>query len=99
MNKSKIKMKKIQQFYDEPVAMTWHEVMEKYENHPKWKLPTRNELIAMYKSNKGSFESGFYWSSSEYGANLAWSVGFGDGLTYGYANKDGTDRVRVIRSF
>jgi len=74
-------------------------LMEKYENHPKWKLPTRNELIAIYKSNKGSFESGFYWSASEYGTNLAWSVGFGDSLTYGYVNKEGMDRVRVIRAF
>ena len=91
-------MKKIQQFYDEPVEMTWHEVMEKYENHPKWKLPTRNELIAMYKSNMDSFESDFYWSSSEYYDSFAWGVDFDDGGTYSLYKYD-AGRVRVIRAF
>ena len=98
MNKSKIKMKKIQQFYEEPIAMTWYEAMEKYENHPKWKFPTRNELMAMYKSNKDSFESDFYWSSSENYNNLAWYVYFYNGDTF-YFNKTNTARIRVIRAF
>ena len=91
-------MNKIQQFYEEPVAMTWHEAMGKYENHPKWKFPTRNELIAMYKSNKDSFESDFYWSSSEGNNNYAWGVNFGSGDS-GYNYKYNTYRVRVIRAF
>jgi len=99
MNKSKIKMKKIRQFYEEPVAMTWYEAMEKYENHPKWKFPTRKELIAMHKSNKDSFESDFYWTSSENRKyNLAWFINSGSG----YAAKGGKGyalRVRVIRAF
>ena len=97
-------MKKIQQFYDEPIAMTWYEAMEKYENHPKWKFPTSNELIAMYKSNKESFEGGFYWSSSEYNSNNAWYVYFNNGYTSSrhltsFNLKTNTCRIRVIRAF
>jgi len=93
-----IKMNKIQQFYEEPVAMTWHEAMGKYENHPKWKFPTRNELIAMYKSNKDSFESDFYWSSSEASSSGAWTVNFSNGYA-GHYGKLNLGRVRVVRAF
>jgi hypothetical protein len=85
------------QFYDEPELMTWNKAMEKYENHHKWRLPTKEELIEMTKFNKHSFENDFYWSSSEYGNRGAWAVDFSDGSPsglYTYLSY----RVRVIRA-
>ena len=86
------------QFYDEPELMTWSEAMEKYENHHKWRLLTKDELIEMTKSNKDSFENDFYWSSSESGNGSAWVVDFDNGNTY-LSYKTNTGRVRVIRAF
>ena len=67
----------------------------------KWRLPTKEELNLMYELHKkgiGSFDSGSYWSSSEYSADYAWSHDFGSG----YQDGDGkylTLRVRAVRSF
>ena len=78
-------------------------------DYSDWYLPSKDELNEMYNTignggsqgNIGGFETSnwpWYWSSSEYNNNYAWSVNFGDGNTdYGW--KNGTCRVRVIRSF
>jgi len=77
-------------------------------DYSDWYLPSKDELNEMYNTignggsqgNIGGFETSnwpWYWSSSEYNNNYAWSVNFGDGNTdYGW--KNGTCRVRVIRS-
>tara|TARA_B110000977_G_scaffold191164_1_gene262905 strand:- start:587 stop:895 length:309 start_codon:yes stop_codon:yes gene_type:complete len=71
-----------------------------------WYLPSKDELLEMYNTignggsqgNIGGFLNEWYWSSSEYDNNNAWTVNFDYGLsTYGY--KYFTNRVRVIRAF
>ncbi len=71
-----------------------------------WYLPSQDELVEMYNTigngspegNIGGFENNWYWSSSEYSNNYAWTVPFGDGYPGNY-DKHYTSRVRVIRAF
>ena len=53
-------------------------------------------------SNSGTLRTGFaasyYWSSSEYDANVAWNQHFYNGSQYSY-NKDNTFYVRPVRAF
>jgi hypothetical protein len=46
----------------------------------------------------GGFASYFYWSSSQYSSDYAWSQVFVDGIQYG-SNKFSTYRVRAVRAF
>ena len=71
-----------------------------------WYLPSKDELLEMYNTigngssegNIGGFSNSLYWSSSEYGNNSAWFVGFDSGYT-AYFSKDNAGRVRVVRAF
>ncbi len=67
-----------------------------------WFLPSKDELNLMYENihlkGIGSFESDYYWSSSETGINIAWFQGFGDGYQ-GDNGVKGSIRVRAIRAF
>ena len=102
-------LEKKQKFYEEPKPMSWYEAMEKYKNHPEWRLPTRKEFANMSKSNYDSFEDDYYWSSSEYTEGsckgiggktpdylLAWRISIK--LNHAIAkDKSCLSRVRVIR--
>ena len=79
------------------------------EGYSDWYLPSKDELYEMYNTigqggpegDIGGFDTSdwpYYWSSSEYGNNGAWGVGFNDGNA-GSSGKASTDRVRVIRAF
>jgi hypothetical protein len=65
-----------------------------------WFLPSKGELNQMYvnKSAIGGFSTDFYWSSTEYDADDAWSQGFYSGLSGAYS-KLLTERVRPVRAF
>lgn len=69
-------------------------------NLSDWYLPSKDELNQLYlnKTTVGGFSAGYYWSSSEYDANLAWYQYFGDGIQYGNY-KDTTTYVRPVRAF
>ena len=74
---------------------TWHEAMELGKNG--WRLPTKEELLELCKSNKMPSVN-WYWSSSPYAANssIAWLVYF----SYGYegnAAKGNGFYVRLVR--
>jgi hypothetical protein len=67
-----------------------------------WYLPSKFELNLMWlnlaNSGLGGFASDGYWSSSQYGSNVAWHQSFG----YGSQFDDGkyfTYRVRAVRAF
>jgi hypothetical protein len=70
-----------------------------------WFLPSRDELILMYENlhlnNLGNFnDNGYYWSSSEFNNNIAWSTDFlfgnvNNGSTKNYSNA----YVRAVRAF
>ena len=83
-------------------VFTWDEAMEEVKKLGEgwWRLPTKEELNLMYlhKDKIGGFVEGYYWSSTEYGAYLAWVQDFSNGDQY-YYSKDGTDTyVRAVRS-
>ncbi len=75
------------------------------EGYSDWYLPSKDELVEMYNTignggpegDIGGFSSGWYWCSTEYADNYAWSGDFG-GNTTNY-HKDYTFTVRVIRAF
>lgn len=85
--------KELPKYYDEPERMTWIEAMAKYENHPDYRLMTKDELLEHYKDNSESLK-GIYWSSSENDNFLACNVTFNNGLYYG--SKFYSLRVRVV---
>lgn len=67
-----------------------------------WFLPSKDELALMYRHLKQErvcgFADVFYWSSSEYDANHAWSQKFSNG-NQANNNKLITYRVRAVRAF
>jgi len=71
----------------------------------QWFLPSAKELNQMY-INKTTLEgvsgfaafSSFYWSSTEYDNDVAWSQFFSNGLQYDYT-KDYASNVRAVRAF
>ena len=89
--------------------MTWDEALvaaasSTSQGYDDWYLPSKDELELMYSTigqgggNIGGFADDYYWSSSEYISNYAWSVHFGYGAT-GSTSKNYAYRVRVIRAF
>jgi len=71
-----------------------------------WFLPSKDELDLMYKnlkqSNLGGFQSGYYWSSSQYSGNIAWYQGFRDGNQLDHSKslyKRNKCYVRAVRAF
>ena len=71
-----------------------------------WYLPSIDELELIYNTighgglegNIGSFETAFYWSSSDDSNYSSWGVVFGNGYTASNDNNN-LGRVRVIRAF
>lgn len=65
-----------------------------------WRLPTQDELNAMYERlqsrDQGGFASAYYWSSSEYNEDYAWSQYFGFGYQ-GVNDKVNYLQVRLVR--
>ena len=83
-------------------VFTWDEAMEEVKKLGGgwWRLPTKEELNLMYlhKDKIGGFVEGYYWSSTEYGAYLAWVQDFTNGNHYSN-NKNFTNYyVRAVRS-
>ena len=65
-----------------------------------WYLPSINELEKLHLNRTaiGGFTNNFYWSSTEFDANVAWLQDFSDGIQDNL-NKYFTGYVRAIRSF
>ena len=67
-----------------------------------WFLPSVGEAMLMYTNLRllgvGGFASVYYWSSSEFVADSAWSQGFLYGTQYD-DGKSGTFYVRPVRAF
>jgi hypothetical protein len=90
---------------DYAATLTANLVLNGYSD---WFLPSKDALNLMYKNigpgapapltNIGGFSSAFYWSSSEFNVNNAWSQRFGDGAQ-GTNPKSSTSSVRAVRAF
>jgi hypothetical protein len=65
-----------------------------------WYLPSVWELYWLYveKDIVGGFDTGYYWSSTEYDLGEAWAQDFNDGTQFHYT-KDGSGFIRAIRAF
>jgi hypothetical protein len=67
-----------------------------------WYLPSQVELQTMYSrlylQGLGGFGGGWYYSSSQYDPNGAWSMNFGNGYVF-YHGKDSNFQVRAVRAF
>ncbi len=79
---------------DLPKKKTWNEAIK---SAPKgWRVPNRIEWLIMLENKekindalknhggKALSEDDWYWSSSEYSSNYAWSVYADIGIVYGY---------------
>ena len=61
-----------------------------------WRLPTKDELNEIYKSDNDLVGTN-YWSSTEFNGNYAWGQYFANGSQFNYG-KGGTFYVRAARS-
>ena len=56
-------------------------------------------MYVVYSNGNGANLAPFYyWSSTEYGNDNAWTQFFSNGFQSNY-NKDNTDSVRAVRAF
>ena len=66
------------------------------ESKTGWRLPTKEELNEIYKSDN-DFVGSYYWSSTEYNGNCAWVQDFYDGYQSFSLKNYGGYYVRAIR--
>lgn len=90
---------------DAPEEKNWQDAVDYCDGNTH--LPTKEELILIYVNkdiiNKALTEAGgeplkedWYWSSSEYGNDYAWSQRFSDGYIYYYGIKSSNGYVRPV---
>jgi hypothetical protein len=87
---------------DFSLEMTWPEAKKACNDLGNgWRLPTKEELEAMYtqlhKKGLGPFQSNNYWSSAEVDYNDAWFFSFFAGWHSSYS-KNETSYVRAVRA-
>ena len=85
--------------------MSWGEAKLACENlvsnsYSDWFLPNKGQLYELYKQRTvvGGFADDNYWSSTEGGADHAWTQYFGDG-DQDWSGKSNLGRVRAVRAF
>jgi len=88
-------LEELPKYYDEPEAMTWHEAMAKYKDHPDYRLMTKEELIVACTDEEEDAIGSFYWSSSESSPNYSWVVYFNSGDELNHP-KEHSLNVRVV---
>ena len=84
------------------VKSSWHDAPTEIKKRlgEGWRLPTKEELNAMYEQlhekGVGGFVYYYYWSSSEYSTSYAWVQLFGSGFQL-YSSKYLGRCVRAVR--
>lgn len=63
-----------------------------------WRLPTQQEAMAAFINAKKCFKPGYHWTSTPYGSDDAWVVGFENG-NVGTCFRGSSFRVRLFRRF
>ena len=77
--------------------LTWKDAKKWCEKQGKgWRLPTRLELMEAFEAKIDGFQSGYYWSSTEYNTNFAWYVVFSNGGS-NFNLKNFSYYVRAVR--
>lgn len=88
---------------DFPEKMTWGEALRSCNALGSgWRLPTIEELEAMYKQlhdkGQGNFKSGPFWNrETSYWSECAVSFGFNNGKTFSHHDKNHSFYVRAVR--
>lgn len=91
-------------------AFNWEDAMNHAarfdgHSHKDWRVPTKEELNVLFSNRaaiggfdeSGSRHAGWYWSSSQYDYNTAWSQLFSDGNQFYLNLKDGDSSLRCVR--
>jgi hypothetical protein len=65
-----------------------------------WRLPTKQELLLMYKNKYqiGNFQDDSYWSATRGKVVIAWRLNFDGGELYDRDNTDNTANFRPVKS-
>ncbi len=84
-------------WYDADVACNTLEC----NGYSDWFLPNKEQLRILYLNKEvGNFTGNhYYWSSSEYSADIAWVQNFSNGTQYLISKVFGLDFVRAVRAF
>ncbi len=87
-------------------GLTWYDAevacnLLESNGYTDWFLPNKEQLRLLYLNKAVSDFTGnhYYWSSSEYNADLAWVQNFSNGTQYLISKMFGLDFVRAVRSF
>ena len=84
-------------WYDAEVACQTLEI----NGYSDWFLPNKEQLRILYLNKAvGNFTGNhYYWTSSEYSAEIAWVQNFSNGTQYLISKVFGLDFVRAVRAF
>ncbi len=84
-------------------TLTAKTALEQVINSNNWFIPSIDELEAIRTNlaplNLGSFDAGYYWSSTEFDVSKAKCLNFTDGETENILKNNATVKTRVIRYF
>jgi hypothetical protein len=97
---------KVIEISSQDFTFTWYTATLKMKLYEGWRLPTIEELRAIYlqihKRGKGNFNvNKFYWSIEEYDRDISWFFSFAGGEAYSHLfsrfNKGDEHLVRWVR--
>lgn len=88
-------VKELPKYYNEPVSMSWYDALTKYEDHPDYRMMTKEELLDEYEDNPNNLLDAAYWCSDEWSKSYAHSLRGGNGSTYAYEKRYPL-KVRVV---
>ena len=86
---------------DEPRELNWDKAITAASAYGSgWHLPTKDELNLLYQQVNivSGFANNYYWSSTGFDANHAWTQYFGNGRQ-DHSNKGFQFPVRAVRAF
>ena len=97
---STVKIGNLEVMTEDLGEMNWEDAKKACENlGDGWRLPTKDELNILYQNKDvvGGFASKFYWSSTEFDNNIAWTQNFLYGLQLKGHEVNFSYYVRAVR--
>jgi hypothetical protein len=87
-----------------PQRLTWQAALDwatalRTGGFSDWRVPTRDESAQLYATVRDQIETGYwYWTSTQYSRDVAWSQSFRDGGQVTFVKKFEA-RARAVRRF